>query len=258
MPRDLARIRLVGGPAKLDGTVCDLGMSDHDRADATGRRFVRVTDGSTITALSALCADCRDHEDAVRLASRWRAAVYRPGSWSRRTRVYRFAGYYSLEPRRDDHGRWSVAVAASFIGSTPPVTSPPPTLWTALERAVDDAAARFATVAGLVPPGPLAERAAGTRVAVDSCVADAHRLCAVGSTIAPDAPAAAATEQTQALVARVSSLVRTIDLATGHVVDLHLEVQDTLDPIEPIATLTQGLAELRAAQADVASPPDRT
>lgn len=148
-----------------------------------------------------------------------------------------------------------MAIAAACAGSPAAFDAPAATVWTALEAAVDDAAARFARVSALIPSGPLAERASGTGAAVDSCVADAHRLCAVGSTVAPDAPGAA-TEQTQALIARVSSLVCTIDRATSHVVELHLEVHDALDPVEPIATLTQGLAELRSADTGLAPPPE--
>ena len=56
MARTTDMIRLVGGPPKLDGSVYDLRLSDHDRADAADDQFVRVTDGSTITSLASLQA----------------------------------------------------------------------------------------------------------------------------------------------------------------------------------------------------------
>jgi hypothetical protein len=244
MARATDMIRLVGGPPKLDGSVCDLRLSDHDRADAADDQFVRVTDGSTITSLASVQAGCHDHRHATEVAGRWRALLYRPSGVRRRTRVYRFAGHYSLEPRRDDRGRWSVGVCAQLTGPGLPVPAARNTVWSALEQSIDDAAARFAAVAGLVPAGPLADRARQTKDAVESCVADAHRLCAVGATFAPEARHAGFADQASALLARITSLVHTIDLATSHLVALHLEVHDAADPVEPVASLAESLAEL--------------
>ena len=66
MARTTDVIRLVGGPPKLDGALYDLRLSEHDRVDAADDRFVRATDGSTITALASLQARCHDHRHAVR------------------------------------------------------------------------------------------------------------------------------------------------------------------------------------------------
>ncbi len=245
MARSTEVIRLVGGPPKLDGSLCDLGSSDHDRADARADRFVRATDGSTITALASVQAHCRDHRHASDLASTWRVLLYRPAGRRRRTRVYRFEGTYSLEPIRDERGRWTLGVCARLSGPCLPAPPARHTVWSALEQTVDETAARFAQVAALVPAGPLADRARSTQRAVESCVADARRLCAVGATVAPDARHGAFDEQTAALSGRVTSLIQTIDVATAHLVALHLEVGDTADPVEPVATLVEGWAELR-------------
>jgi hypothetical protein len=245
MARTTDVIRLVGGPPKLDGALYDLRLSEHDRADAADDQFVRATDGSTITALTSLQAQCRDHRQASELATKWRVLLYRSSGVRRRVRVYRFQGHYSIEPRRDERGRWTVGVCARLTG---PGFPPPParsTVWSALEHAVDEAATRFTEVAALVPAGPLADRAAGTRDAVESCVADARRLCAVGATFAPEARHGGLDDQAATLLARITSLVRTIDLATSHLVALHLEVHDAVDPVEPIATLTESWAELQ-------------
>ena len=137
-------IRLVGGPPKLDGALYDLRLSEHDRADAADDQFVRATDGSTITALASLQAQCHDHRHASELAARWRVLLYRaeqgPASHAR------LPLRRPLLPRtsaRDDRGRWTVGVCARLTGPSLP---PPParsTVWSALEHAVDEAAARF-------------------------------------------------------------------------------------------------------------------
>jgi hypothetical protein len=236
-------IRLVGGPPKLDGTLCDLRVSARDRADARGDQFVRAVHGTSVTSLSALQGRCTDRAHADELAAAWRALVYRSATrplarW--RPAVYRFEGHYSLEPSRNAQGRWGLTVCAKLSGPT--LASPPPatSLWASLETSVDDAAGRFDTVAALIPDGLHVERVADARRAVASCVADAARLCAVGVATAPSGVG----ERTPALAARVVELVRAIDRATAEIVDLHLELDHTLDPVEPVAGLAHGWAEL--------------
>jgi len=239
-------IRLVGGPPKLDGSLCDLRVSARDRADARDDQFVRAVNGSSVTSLSALQGRCTDRTRADELAAAWRALVYRPagsrslGKW--RPAVYRFEGHYSLEPSRDDRGRWGLAVCAKLSGPT--LAPPPPSasLWTSLERSVDDAATRFDTVAALIPDRLLVERMEAASRAVTTCVADASRLCAVGAVVAPTGAEA----HTAALVARVAELVRGIDRATAELVDLHLELDRTLDPVEPVVGLAGTWAELES------------
>lgn len=248
-------IRLVGGPPKLDGTICDLRLSQYDRADAADAQFVRAVNGSTITSLASLRAQCHDRRHAGEVAAAWRALVYRPtGRVRRRQRVYRFEGHYSLEARRDSLGSWTVGLCARLAGPglpPPPVSS---TVWSALEVAIDEAAGRFSSVAALVPDGPLAERALSTRQAVSTCVTDAVRLCAVGATVAPGGQQVV-DDQTTALLARITSLIQTIDLATAQLVQLHLEVRDALDPVEPMATLTQSWAELQPPRHELDGDP---
>jgi hypothetical protein len=250
-------IRLVGGPRRLDGTVVDLERSDHDRADAVDGRFVRAARDSTVTSLTSLRVRCTGRTAAEELAATWRGLVFAPSGRARRARrgrarVYRYRGAHVLEPQRDAEGRWTLALGAHLAGGTPPPPPGAPATWVALEHAVDDAAARFATVAALLPDGPLADRASGTRAAVTSCVADAARLCAVGSTVAPHLDLAAAdagratppATTTAALVGQVEALVRTIDEATAHLVALHLEVGSAADPVAPLAPLPGAWAEL--------------
>jgi hypothetical protein len=237
-------IRLVGGPPKLDGSLCDLRISARDRADASGDQFVRAVKGSSVTALSALQGRCRDRAQAHELASTWRALLYRPASRSHsrwRPAVYRFEGHYSLEPRRDEQGRWTVAVCARLSG--PSIAAPPvPTnLWATLETTVDDAAARFAHVASLVPDGLLADRVEAARGAVATCVADAVRLCAVGTAVDPGAVEPRST----LLVERVRALLGSIDAATTELVDLHLHLDEARDPLEHIAGVGASWAELQ-------------
>jgi hypothetical protein len=242
--------------------VYDLRLSDRDRADATGGQFVRACRGSTVTSLASLQGRCVDRTTAHELASQWRALLYRAAGrrapW--RGPVYRFEGYYSLDARRDPAGRWGLAVCAKLTGDTLP---PPPattSVWTALDGAVADAAARFASVASLVPDGPLAERARSTRRAVESCQRDADRLCAVGATITPSgAPSGVGDgfgDQSVALVTRITSLVQTIDAATAQLVDLHLGVRDAVDPTESVAHLSAGWAEVQAVGRPPSSDPN--
>jgi hypothetical protein len=243
-------IRLVGGPPKVDGCVYDLRVSDRDRSDASGGQFVRAVKGSTVTSLASLRARCHDRRTAEELAATWRALVYRPPERrrARKVPVYRFEGYYTLEAGRGDRGSWDLTVAARLTGPTPP--SPPPTretVWSSLEASLDETAARFDAVAALVPTGPLSDHARGARQAVGTCLMDARRLLAVGVTIAPSGHGGAFGDQPAALLARVVGLIQTIDAATAHLVALHLEVDDAVDPVEPVAALAAGWAELGAS-----------
>jgi hypothetical protein len=248
MPTEHPVIRLVGGPPKVDGAMFDLRVSERDRADAEGGQFVRACKGSTITSLAALQHRCVDRLTTQALASEWRALVYRATGRRvrRRPPVYRFEGYYSLDGRRDAAGRWTLAVCAKLSGETLPPPPSTPSVWTALEAAVSDASARFASVASLVPSGALAERARATRQAVETCVRDADRLCAVGATVAPSGLGETFGEQAAALIARITSLVQTIDAATAHLVELHLDVRDAVDPVDDVAQLSAGWAEVQA------------
>ena len=53
-------------------------------------------------------------------------------------------------------------------------------------------------------------------------------------------------DQAAGALARITSLVHTIDLATSHLVVLHLEVQDAVDPVEPIADVDAELGGVAA------------
>jgi hypothetical protein len=243
MTRSTDLVRLVGGPPKLDGVVYDLRLSARDRSDAEGDQFVRAVRGTTITSLAGLQEHCQDHRRATELAAGWRAALYRPTGWRRRVRAYRFVGYYSLEARRDALGRWTVGlrgrVAGTDLAPPPPVT----TVWATLDATVDGAAARFAAVAALLPEGPLAHRVRAAEQAVATCVADARRLSAVGTFLAPDGtPTADA--HVPALLAQITALVRTIDAATREVVALHLEVHEHDDPVGPLTQLNESWTEV--------------
>jgi hypothetical protein len=238
-------IRLVGGPRMLDRSTHDLSRSPHDRADAGEGRFVRAVRNSTAMSLSALQSRCPDRETADELARTWAAAVFRPGRPRRaRARIYRFEGTYLLTPTRDHDGRWALVPGARVTGSAPPPAASTGPAWGALEQAVDQAADRFTRVAALVPEGPLADRASATRRAVATCVADAARLCGVGLAVAPDWQPGVPGGRAAALAARVVALVGTIDEATAHLVDLHLEIGDRADPVGPVAHLGAAWAEL--------------
>ena len=271
-------IRLVGGPRPLDGTVIDVSVSSHDAADATDDRFVRAVRGTTVTSVAALHREAVDRLAAEQLAAQWRVAVYRAPARARRVRasLYRFEGLHALDPRRDGHGRWTLAVGSRWQGPLVAAESAHATVWTALEAGVDEAAERFAGVVRLLPDGPLAERALGATAAVSSCVADAARLCAVGAAIAPawtgSYPAAAPAQlgpsaagaglvgpvgaavpgdyeqdpaaQLAGLATRVAGLAATIDEATAQVVALHLEIGEARHPVEPVTGLADAWGEL--------------
>lgn len=243
MARSTDLIRLVGGPAKLDGVVVDLRLSERDRADARGDQFVRAVRGATITSLAGLQERSRDQRTATETASSWRAAVYRANGRLRRVRTYRFVGHYSLEARRDALGRWTVEPCARVDGGDHAPPPPRTTVWATLDATVDSASARFAAVAGLLPDGPLAQRVHSTEQAVATCVSDARRLCAVGACVAPDGTPTA-DPLVPELLAQITALVRTIDAATREVVALHLEVRDHVDPVAPLAQLAESWTEL--------------
>lgn len=254
MTRSTDLIRLVGGPPKLDGMVYDLRLSARDRSDADDGQFVRAVRGTTITSLAGLHEHCHDHRRATELAAGWRAALYRPTGWRRRIHPYRFVGYYSLEARRDALGRWTVGLRGRAAGSDLAPPTPVTTVWATLDATVDDAAARFAAVAALLPEGPLALRVRATEQAVATCVADARRLIAVGTHLSPDGtPTADA--HVPALLAQITALVRTIDAATREVVALHLEVHEHDDPVAPLTQLNESWTEVSGSGPAVAGDP---
>jgi hypothetical protein len=238
-------IRLVGGPRMLDGSTHDLSSSAHDRADADDTRFVRAVRDSTAVSLSGLRARCADRAGAEELARTWRAAAFTPGRARRfRPRLYRFEGTYRLEPGRDRDGRWTVTLADRLAGPPPRPAASTATSWTALEAAVDRAATRFTRVAALLPDGPFSDRADATRWLVAADVADAARLCAVGHAVAPDWRPGGDPGAADSLAERVGRLVGTIDAATAHLVDLHLEIGGGPDATEPVAHLAAAWVEL--------------
>jgi hypothetical protein len=242
-------IRLLGGPPGLADCHIDLAADPSDQADASERRFVRATRDSMVTSLARLQSRCVDRATTEHLAATWRLAVFvRAGRLSTRTRRYRFEGRYPLEAVRDETGRWMLRQRSSEQAATPAPRAADQ--WSSLERAVDEAAIRFAAVAGLLPDGPMAERALATRLAVGTCVNDAARLCAVGATVAPLWPDDAGTSDPErmadvvALAERVAGLVDTIEVATSQLVSLHLEVGDDADPVTPVASLAAAWNEL--------------
>ncbi len=261
MPRTEPVIRLVGGPRKLDGARYDVSASPHDRADLDGDRFVRAVRGTSVMPLAALRERCTDRAAAESLADEWGCAVFAYGRDRRvRTRYFRYQATYRLRPARDERGSWTLEVAGTTSIETTPIETTPIEsaasardscrlqVWAALEHAVDEAAGRFATVAALLPDGPLAERADATRAAVGACVTDAARLCGVGVAVAPEwrpgDEVADPEQRASRLATRVAALVGTIDEATAHLVDLHLEIGDGPDPVEPLAHLRAAWNEL--------------
>ena len=142
-------------------------------------------------SLAALRERCSDRQTAEELADSWSCAVFAYGRDRRvRTRYFRYQATYRLLPARDERGAWTLEVAVARVRSSRPrprqirgvrVRVPPgprrprsagQNVWAVLEHAIDEAAGRFASVAALLPDGPLAERAQSTRGAVGACVAD--------------------------------------------------------------------------------------
>jgi hypothetical protein len=303
MTRTHPVIRLVGGPRPLDGSSFDPATSTHARADLDGDRFHRAVRGTTAASLAELRERCTDRASTEQLAADWGCAVFTYGRDRRlRTRYYRYQATYRLRPARDGDGGWTLEVTETALGpatvaglgagpgaavglgveaaagagggavrdaarsaaGSGPAAEVGRAVWALLEEAVDEASGRFATVAGLLPDGPLGERAHATRRAVSSCVHDAARLCAVGTAIAPAWRPDGRTgdddrdgrrrarddhrdedgrddgrgdERATRLAGRVASLVGTIEAATAHLVDLHLELGDDADPIAPVEHL---------------------
>lgn len=250
------RIRLVGGPRALDGTVWPQPPAPDDRGEA---RFLVAVHGSRCCPLDELVAQCIDRAMAEQLAHQWQVAAYSPSGRARRLRprLYRFETVLTLEAHRHPRQGWSlrpgprwVVAATAATAATTPGAEPLPETWSRLEAGVDRAAARFRTVADLVPEGPLADRALGAITAVDTCVADAARLCAVGATVTPDWQPGRADDEGAALVARVTALIGTIDEATRELVQLHLELGEAAWPAETLALLGEAVAELSAGLDD--------
>ncbi len=255
-------IRLVNGPPRLAGTTVDVGSSPFDAADVdpTTRRFVRATDGQRVVPFSTLRPRCTHRAAAEELAASWRLLVFVPARRPRRSglHAYRYEGAYRLAPARDDRGRWALAPADPIARTTsgprttavapprPPGdthTDPIDGAWGDLAHRVDDAAARVATLVALLPPGPLADRAADVRGEVERATADARRLAAVGATLAP---VDGAGSRAPAVRARVDEIVAAVDRTVEDLVDIHLSLDGPADPAAPLQGLVGALAELRA------------
>ncbi len=245
------RIRLVGGPRVLDGTVWPGPGADTSDVEP---RFAVAIRANRACPLDDLIGQCVDRSSTERLAATWRVAVYAVSGRTRRARprLYRFEDTFVLAAHRTERGGWSLRPGPRWVGSTAlepqAIGDPAGAVWSRLEAGVDRAAARFRTVADLVPDGALAERALGAVSAVEACVADAARLCAVGATVMPDWEPGQGDDEGTALVMRISALVGTIDEATRELVHLHLELGDPVRPAETLALLGEAVAEL--------SPPD--
>jgi hypothetical protein len=253
----------VGGPRVLDGR-----RWPHD--PTAGRLLVALHQSRTCS-LDDLRGYCHDRSAAEDIATRWVVAAYVVVGRPRRVRapLYRYQSTLTLVAGRDPRGGWTVepgpASLGASTGSLPARDADPvpePSTWSHLEDGVDRAAQRFQRVAALLPDGPLAERARTTQAAVDTSVADASRLCAVGASIAPDWEPGGAGDEAAALVARVTALVGTIDEATVELVRLHLELGEPGVPAESLALLAEAVAELgpdhqRGDQDDVRNNRDR-
>jgi hypothetical protein len=240
-------IRLIGGPRVLDGTVWPVD-GDDPNAEAP---FVIAVRGSRVCPLADLIDQCVDRASTNELAAAWRVATYAVSGRTRRVRprIYRYEDTFVLDAHRTERGGWSLRPGRRWAASVADGSIVADALiWSKLEAGVDRAGARFRVVADLVPDGPLGERARGAASAVDACVADAARLCAVGATVVPDWEPGQADDEGTALVVRISALVGTIDEATRELVHLHLELGDDVRPAETLALLGEAVAEL--------SPPD--
>jgi hypothetical protein len=239
-------VRLVGGPPAADGTVTASSVV------VDGLVLVAVR-GGRWCALAELRHQCTDREAAQQLASTWTVARYEIWGRPRRLRpqLYRHTGSFALAATRDPQGHWTVVPGRPASGGPTAVgraPEPGASVWARLEDDADRAAARFRRVAGLLPDGPLADRALGAVRSGDACVADASRLCAVGAAVAPDWQPGSPDEEAASLVARITSLLGTIDAATRELVRLHLELGDPEPPAEALALLAASVAELEDYQ----------
>lgn len=257
-------IRLVNGPPRLVGTTVDVASSPLDAADVdpTTRRFVRATDGHRVVPFSTLRPRCTHRAATEEVAATWRLLVFVPASRPRRSGVhpYRYEGAYRLAPARDETGCWALAPIGPIGRTTstpgwptraPATTHPdggaiaPPVhgTWAELGARAEDAAARVATLVALLPPGPLAERAADVRGEVERAAADACRLAAVGTAIEP---VDGVDGRVGTLGARIDELLAAVDRTVDALVAIHLSLGDALDPAAPLHGLADALAELGA------------
>jgi hypothetical protein len=247
-------VRLVGGPAAVDGTVAPTTI-------AVEGRILLAVRGQRWCPLVELSQQCTDRASTEQLAASWILARYEIWGRPRRLRpqLYRHTASFALVAGRDPRGRWTLepgrrhdtALAAANPGRGRDGDGDPgATVWARLEEEVDRAALRFGRVAALLPDGPLAERAQGAVRSGDACVADAVRLCAVGATVAPGWEPGAPDDEAVSLVTRITSLLGTIDAATRELVRLHLELGDPEPPAEALALLAASVAEIEASTQD--------
>lgn len=258
-------IRLVNGPPRLVGSTVDVGSNPLDAADVdpTTRRFVRATDGHRVVPFSTLAPRCTHRGATEELAATWRLLVFVPASRPRRSGVhpYRYEGAYRLAPARDETGCWALAPAGPVGRTTSTARSParalattrpdggaaatPPVdgTWAELGARAEDAAARVANLVALLPPGPLAQRAADVRGEVERTAADARRLAAVGAVIEP---VDGIDGRARTLQARIDELLAAVGRTVDALVDIHLSLGDCLDPAAPLHGLAEALAELGA------------
>jgi hypothetical protein len=254
-------VRLVGGPAAVDGTVSSGEVVD-------GGVILIAVHGSRWCPLRDLDQQCGDRASTERLAGAWLLARYEIWGRPRRLRpqLYRHTGTFALIADRDGQGHWSLQpglrhqTSTGGTGRTSSAGSAAPsaggggtaevTVWVRLEDEVDQAALRFRRVVDLLPDGALADRALGAVRSGDACVADAARLCAVGATVSPGWQPGSPDDEAVSLVTRITSLLGTIDAATREVVRLHLELGDPEPPAEDLALLAASVAELEAATDD--------
>lgn len=241
-------VRLVGGPAAVDGTVAPTTI-------AVEGRILLAVRGQRWCPLAELGPQCTDRASTEQLAASWILARYEIWGRPRRLRpqLYRHTATFALVAGRDPRGHWTLQPGRRHVATTSTVkpgggaAEPGATVWARLEDEVDRAALRFGRVAALLPDGPLAERAQGAVRSGDACVADAVRLYAVGATVAPGWEPGAPDDEAVSLVTRITSLLGTIDAATRELVRLHLELGDPEPPAEALALLAASVAEIEAS-----------
>ena len=187
-----------------------------------------------------------------------------------RAPLFRYESTFTLVAARDPHGGWTVRTGSAEPRAPDRLAthgrdgprrrirrSGPISRTASTARHIGSPASRCCCRTDRWPNGP-----ATTQAAVDSSVADAARLCAVGASIAPDWQPGGAGDEAAALVARVTALVGTIDEATVELVRLHLELGERSVPAESLALLAEAVAELgpghqRGDQDDVRNNRDR-
>lgn len=223
-------VLLVDGPFAGDRVVVD------PHAIARDRGLTFVVRGEQRELMGTLVTSLDGSDDpaaaARRLTREWRAVHYRTAGVMK----LEFAGHHALVASGGDRAGLRRGVRLDGGG---------PSTWSVWVSELDEPARRFAAVAALFPPGPMADAVLELHGEVVARLAEAERLAQVGAAAYPRWRPGDVDPRAEAVAAAIDALHEGLFRALDSLVDLHLAVRTGAAPEIPrLETLLEAWRDL--------------